>query len=354
MDFGLHQLRPIRFYKKVTSNSYQKINLNDVLHEGKKSETSMLILILITILLALVTLGIGYYFSNQVLRVNYAKQGSIRVANLENLEVFQDFSKKMRGEKFIVQSDFGYKLVGKFFPAKKSSTKIMILAHGFGGYKETMTAYAKMFLELGFHVIVYDHRNSGESGGNTITAGIHESKDMKKIVDYAKSKLDPGSQIGIFGISMGAATTLLYAGCIEDGADFYIVDCPYTDFFTEAMYRLQEEFSYIPSFARKVVAHLGNLFIQWRSGINILDASPINVVADIQSPVLFINTKMDTYIPPYMTQELYNKKQGTKFIRWFEKGDHGKAISLYPDEYKQEVIKFLANIHFNLDEQIYS
>lgn len=314
-------------------------------YEVRKSGTGMVILIVTVILLALVIVGIGFYFSNQVLRVNYAKNGEVQVANPESLEIFQVFSVEKKGEKFIVQSDFGYKLVGEFFQAKEQSTKMVILAHGFGGHKETMTSYARMFLELGFNVIVYDHRNSGESGGNTITAGIYESKDMKKIVDYAKGKVESGSLIGIFGISMGAATTLLYAGEVEDGADFYIVDCPYTDFYTEAVYRLQEDFSYIPTFLRKVVAKLGNVFIQLRTGMNILDASPIKVVSHIQSPVLFINTKMDTYIPPYMTQELYEKKQGEKFIRWFDKGDHGKAISLYPEEYKQEVLKFLKSIH---------
>ena len=41
---------------------------------------------------------------------------------------------------------------------------------------------------------------------------------------------------------MGAATLLQYAGLVEDGADFYIADCPFSDFQGQLQHRLKVEF----------------------------------------------------------------------------------------------------------------
>ena len=45
-----------------------------------------------------------------------------------------------------------------------------------------------------------------------------------------KAMIGEDAILGIHGESMGAATMLLYAGTVEDGADFYISDCAFSDF----------------------------------------------------------------------------------------------------------------------------
>jgi fermentation-respiration switch protein FrsA (DUF1100 family) len=60
---------------------------------------------------------------------------------------------------------------------------------------------------------------------------------------------------------------------------------------------------------------------------------------------LFITSKEDTYIPPSMTQNLYDlKKEGIKKLYIAEKGGHAQAYIENPEEYKKEVTDFLKEI----------
>ena len=48
---------------------------------------------------------------------------------------------------------------------------------------------------------------------------------------------------------MGAATFLLYAGMLEDGADFYIADCPFSDFKELVSYLIKKEIKLSPNWS---------------------------------------------------------------------------------------------------------
>ena len=63
--------------------------------------------------------------------------------------------------------------------------------------------------------------------GKTTSYGYYEKHDLKSVVDWLKSRFGTNITLGIHGESMGAATLLQYAGLVEDGADFYIADCPF-------------------------------------------------------------------------------------------------------------------------------
>ena len=99
-----------------------------------------------------------------------------------------------------------------------------------------------LFLERGFNAIIYDHRRHGDSGGKTTSFGHYEKFDLKAVIDWLKEEKGPTLTLGIHGESMGAATMLLYAGMLEDGADFYIADCPFSDLKEQVSYQLKKEF----------------------------------------------------------------------------------------------------------------
>ncbi|MGQ0453143.1 alpha/beta hydrolase, partial [Bacillus sp. SS-TM] len=86
--------------------------------------------------------------------------------------------------------------------------------------------YANLFLKRGYNVLIYDHRRHGKTGGKTTSYGYYEKHDLKSVVDWLKNRFGTNITLGIHGESMGAATLLQYAGLVEDGADFYIADCP--------------------------------------------------------------------------------------------------------------------------------
>lgn len=299
--------------------------------------------ILLSILL-LISCGTGYYFSDVILLENNAKNYGKNPDKIKAIEAFSSLRKEIDNELIKIRSPLGYDLIGYYLPAEKPTNKTIITLHGYRGSKDDQAKYAKMFHLIGYNVIAYDQRNHGESGGTYTTYGILESKDLQAVVEYAKNRSKNG-QVGIHGVSMGAATTLIYGGDVEDGADFYIADCPYSNFLDESKYRLKNDYTYIPSLLQNPIVLLGDTFLKLRKDYSIKDASPIDSIQNIKSPVLFINTKTDDYIPPIMTQDLYDLKKGAKSIYWTNTGKHGKAFNVDPSKYKMEVIKFLEKNH---------
>lgn len=85
------------------------------------------------------------------------------------------------------------------------------------------------------------------------TEGTAQAAEKRRATDIMKKRFENGCQlaegkhgeqalIGIHGESMGAVTTLLYAGMDDAEADFYVADCPFATFEDQLIYRLKEDF----------------------------------------------------------------------------------------------------------------
>lgn len=264
-----------------------------------------------------------------------------KVAEIEgSFKSFHSLREEVKNEKIKIKSPLGYDLVGYYFPTEEKSNKTIVTVHGKGGSKESMLNYIKMFHSLGFNVIAYDQRNHGESGGDYTTYGIIESRDLKTVVEYAKKHSNNG-QVGVHGVSMGASTTLMYAGENKDAVSFYIIDCAYSDFTEETKYQFEESYSFIPKMFVEPIIFFGDLFLKVRGDYSIKEIKPIDDVGNIEEPVLFINTKMDTLIPPHMTEDLYKKKKEPKSIYWTKTGKHAEAYQVDPLQYRTKIVEFL-------------
>lgn len=62
--------------------------------------------------------------------------------------------------------------MANYVPASKQTNKTIVIAHGFAGSSATMGAYAGLFHELGYNVLLPDDRGAGKSKVITlVTAG---------------------------------------------------------------------------------------------------------------------------------------------------------------------------------------
>ncbi|WP_338473255.1 alpha/beta hydrolase [Niallia sp. XMNu-256] len=243
-----------------------------------------------------------------------------------------------------VPSPFGYDL--KVILVEPHQTnRYMIISHGVTENKVNSIKYMKLFLERGFNVAIYDHRRHGESGGKTTSYGYYEKFDLKAIVHWLKNKKGSDLLLGIHGESMGAATMLLYAGSVEDGAHFYISDCAFSDFKEQLSYLLKKNIKLPP----KLVLPLADTFLRARERYTLHDISPISVVHRIKHPVLFIHSKKDDYILPSMTEALYQKKKGPKKLFLAENGAHAKSFHENKEAYEAAIDAFLQEFVFQRD-----
>jgi fermentation-respiration switch protein FrsA (DUF1100 family) len=236
----------------------------------------------------------------------------------------------------LVPSPFGYNLKAVAVEPHENN-RYIIISHGVTENKMNSIKYMNLFLERGFNAVIYDHRRHGESGGKTTSYGHYEKFDLKAIVDWLKAEKGPGIQVGIHGESMGAATMILYAGILEDGADFYIADCPFSDFKEQLAYRLKAEMKLPP----KLFLPVADLFLRMREKYSIADVSPISVIENIKKPILFIHSEKDDFILPTMSEALYEKKKGPKKLYLAVNGIHAQSFNENKEDYKKVIDEFL-------------
>ncbi|CAM3873237.1 alpha/beta hydrolase [Mesobacillus zeae] len=247
-----------------------------------------------------------------------------------------------------VMSPFGYPL--KAILAEPHVTdRYVVFCHGVTENKLSSVKYMNLFIERGFNALIYDHRRHGESGGKTTSYGFYEKQDLKAIIDWLKREKGEDILLGIHGESMGAATLLQYAGMVEDGADFYVADCPYSDFAEQLAYRVKEEAKLPP----KTLLPLAGLFLRVRDRYSLRDVSPSAAMAHIKKPVLFIHSMKDDYILPAMTEELFRLKEGPKKLFLAEKGVHARSYSENPEAYEHALDEFLRELVFSEEPAAY-
>lgn len=282
----------------------------------------------------------GFYFTNKIMFLKKKTDEEIieretGVHRYFSLKGFESLSK----ETVRLTSSFGYDIYGYYIPAARPSKKFMIFCHGVTVNKLNSVKYANLFLKRGFNVLIYDHRRHGQTGGRTTSYGYYEKYDLQTIVHWLKKRFGDNILLGIHGESMGAATLLQYAGMLEDGADFYIADCPFSDFDEQLRWLLKTDY-HLPKWP---LFPLAKLFIRVRDGYAISNVSPLRCIQNIDHPVLFIHSKDDHYVRPEMTMALYEAKKGEKQLFIAEKGAHACSYADNKQDYERAIDRFLAD-----------
>ena len=78
--------------------------------------------------------------------------------------------------------------------------------HGWGTNKGDALENTYFLHELGYNLLYFDFRCSGESLGNISTVGYLEVEDFKAAMEFLKKhKPEQSQSIGVYGISMGAS-----------------------------------------------------------------------------------------------------------------------------------------------------
>ncbi|MFB7141075.1 alpha/beta hydrolase [Gottfriedia sp. NPDC056225] len=298
----------------------------------------MIIWLVVIVFFLIYFIGVGYYFTQQVLFMKTNSLEFIYQRELDNFRFDEDLYRSFQKKSFSVQSRYGYELKGYLFEAFDTNNWV-IITHGVTVNKNNSIKYAELFLKLGFNVLTYDHRRHGESGGTTTSYGYYEKYDLQTIVHYLKV-LKGDIVLGIHGESMGACTMLQYAGFVEDSAAFYISDCAFSTFEKQLTYRLKMDYK-IPKWA---ILPVSSIWLKLRNGFFIKDISPLLATNNIKKPVLFIHSKQDDYIPYTNTIHLYEANQGEKELFIAENGAHAMSLNENKEEYYSIVSSFLKNI----------
>jgi fermentation-respiration switch protein FrsA (DUF1100 family) len=213
--------------------------------------------------------------------------------------------------------------------------KIVVLCHGFNSSKYASLIYAEMYFQMGFTVIMYDHRNHGLSGKSFTSMGYYERYDLKKVIDWCYNKFGDNIEIATHGESMGGATVLLHLE-IDDRVKCVTADCAYSDLTLLLKHQLKT-FYHFPLFLVPVESMITYL----RTGFKYKQVSPIRVVGRTDTPILFIHGKRDNYVPTWMSRQMYDVKKDRKAIYLVAGARHAQSILVNRTGYRKVVEDFL-------------
>lgn len=253
-----------------------------------------------------------------------------------NAEAYQ----ALRKTKFNLTSDYGYVISCEQLETESAGEnnpdrKIAILCHGFSYAKYGCLIYAEVYLKLGFTVIIYDHRNHGLSGKAFTSMGHFEKHDLKKVVDWCCKQYGKECTIVTHGESMGAATVLLHLG-IDNRVKCAVADCAYSDL-KELLRHQSKQYYHLPHFLILVES----LITYLRAGFWYREVSPIKIVRQTDTPILFIHGKKDCYVPTVMSKQMYACKRGRKAIYLVAGAKHAESCFKNRSGYEKVVEKFL-------------
>lgn len=286
---------------------------------------------------SIIFLAVSRFVSNKPTHVHEKKDEEFILQREKEAGRYNpDEFEKLPKQDIAIPSPFGYTIKAQLVEPHQSS-RYIIFAHGVTETKINSIKYMNLFLERGFNALIYDHRRHGESGGKTTSFGYYEKFDLKTIVDWLKKEKGPGLELGIHGESMGAATMLLYAGMLEDGADFYIADCPFSDFNEQVAYLLKKDFKIPP----KLLLPIADIILRLRDKYSIRHVSPISVIENIKHPILFIHSQQDDFILPTMSRELYEQTKGPKMLYLAANGRHAQSFNENRADYERVIDEFL-------------
>ncbi|WP_313891056.1 alpha/beta hydrolase [Psychrobacillus sp.] len=290
----------------------------------------------LTSVLTASTTVLGYVFTNKLMYMKKKEDDFILNREITSKRLDEVWFNEVNKTEKWIESKNGYSLKAIFVEPLETKNYV-IICHGVTENKINSLRFVRMFERLGFNSVVYDHRRHGDSGGKTTSFGFYEKIDLQAVVEAVRARVGEDAVLGIHGESMGAATTLLYAGSIKDDANFYISDCAFSNF-EEQVYNIMRQTTPLRS---SLAIRFASLFLKMRDGYTFNLVSPIEVVDKIEKPILFIHSLQDDFILPKMTEALYEKKIGPKTLKLFDIGAHAKSFNENSEEYEQVVADFL-------------
>lgn len=243
----------------------------------------------------------------------------------------------------------GVKLSGWFIRANGNPTgKTLVLLHGWMSTRMKVIPQAKMFVDNGFHVVVFDQRSHGYSGKALITYGPEEASDFLACIDFLATLRDVNcSQVGVIAFSLGAGTAVYGATKAKPGTLKAIV--------LEGVHASSWDVGNTILVSR--LGKWGGRFVAdaifeigaqiWSMGKFRHSAPADEIVNLVDTPIMIIRGDNDDLVPRDSAErfidavpvldELWVHSIGLEK----DKFGHTKAYLTYPDEYTTRVLSFL-------------
>lgn len=239
---------------------------------------------------------------------------------------------ELQGRSVSFPSASGATIQGWWIAGNENAGAI-ILMHGVRDSRLAMVERARFLNTSGYSVLLFDFQAHGESKGEQITFGYLESRDAQAAVKFVRETW-PGQSIGIIGVSLGGAATLLAEPKIE--ANAIAIEMVYPTIEQAIDNRMKHYLSFVGGWLTPLFV----VQLQPRLGISPEALQPISKVGQITIPKLFIAASEDKHTPLAESQDLFKAAQEPKEL-WVVNGAvHEDLHRFARQEYERRILQF--------------
>jgi len=234
----------------------------------------------------------------------------------------------------VFRSRSGVLLHGWYIAGRAGAGAIALL-HGVHANRLAMLGRARLLSAAGYSVLLFDFQAHGESEGDAITFGHREHFDVLAAVDYLHANA-PGSRIGLIGVSMGGAASLLAAADLD--VDALVLEQVYPTIEEALDNRLR---LYLGP-AGVILSPLLERETSWHLGLDSTQLRPIDHLVDVHVPVLVIAGEADRHTTLAQSRALFAAAREPKQLWVVPGAGHVDLCAYAVEEYAGHVLPFLA------------
>lgn len=195
---------------------------------------------------------------------------------------------------------------------------------------------SKDLVNAGYSILLFDLRGRGESEGRGLVL-IHTERDIGGAVDYVKAR--GHSDIAILGFSAGAASALSLAA--QEDIVAIISDSCFAQV-APVLVRAADEKG-LPKWVIKVLSP--GIFLMAKINYGYEKVDPVDIVAGVDCPILFIQGEADNLIPAKDAYKLLEASNNPSDRVWaVPNAGHCQAYNTDPSGYIARVKAFLGGV----------
>ena len=224
----------------------------------------------------------------------------------------------MYKDKAFIRKDYdllsseGYNMKCSFFEPEemyrpRKIMPVVLYLHGNSSSRMEGIYMIKELIKRDINLFVVDFPGCGLSEGEYISLGYHESHDVKILVDFIENIPGVG-RIGLWGRSMGAATTMIYAHK-DDRIKAICMDSPFADFNLLAKELVLKQVK-LPIFLIEGALKFIKMTVKKKNGLDIDKLKPIEAAPYTTQPAIFIHANDDELINNKHSEILINAYKG--------------------------------------------
>jgi fermentation-respiration switch protein FrsA (DUF1100 family) len=212
----------------------------------------------------------------------------------------------------------------------------LILCHGYTSNLSQCYSIGRDLHALGYGVLLFDFRGTGQSARKRVTVGWLEKRDLLGAVAFLRGRIRPDAPIGVLGYSMGGAVAIM-AAAEDRNIAAVATDSAYAELDAVIEYGIKR----LPTSMARLFGSLSVYLGERMSGHPSRKVRPLDYVADVgPTPLLLIHGLEDSQISYENALALYEHAREPKEIWLVERAGHCKAYESRPAEYLERLSAF--------------